>query len=168
MRKIAALLCIGILLLSSVPVAHAARPAPTSSPSLYATLALESEGDDVRCMQDALVELGYLDAEKALGIFDVDTEDAVMLFQETNGFPVDGIASDGMQILLFKGYAALAPDPQAEPVTRGKATDVWIPTNGGTKYHKTSTCSKMIDPENVSVEEAERLGFTPCKRCYGR
>lgn len=46
---------------------------------------------------------------------------------------------------------------------------VWIPTNGGTKYHKTSSCSKMIDPEYVTLEEAKRLGFTACKRksCYG-
>lgn len=44
---------------------------------------------------------------------------------------------------------------------------VWIPTNGGTKYHSKSTCSGMDDPQYVSVSKAESLGFTPCKRCYG-
>ena len=44
---------------------------------------------------------------------------------------------------------------------------VWIPTRGGTKYHKTNTCSNMIEPYDVTVSEAVRLGFTPCKRCYG-
>lgn len=46
---------------------------------------------------------------------------------------------------------------------------VWIPTNGGTKYHRTSSCSRMIDPIHVSVEEAESEGFTPCqkKSCFG-
>ena len=43
---------------------------------------------------------------------------------------------------------------------------VWIPTNGGKKYHSHSDCSNMIDPEYVTISEAEALGFTPCKKCY--
>ena len=42
---------------------------------------------------------------------------------------------------------------------------VWIPTNGGTKYHTHSGCSNMENPEQVTKSEAESLGFTPCKRC---
>jgi len=45
-------------------------------------------------------------------------------------------------------------------------TMVWIPTNGGTKYHKKSDCSKMIDPEYVTLTEAKNRGFTACGRCY--
>ena len=44
--------------------------------------------------------------------------------------------------------------------------EVWIPTNGGTKYHATSTCSGMVDPNYVTVEQALELGFTACKKCY--
>ena len=44
---------------------------------------------------------------------------------------------------------------------------VWIPTRGGTKYHKTNTCSNMIEPYEVTINEAVRQGFEPCKRCYG-
>lgn len=44
---------------------------------------------------------------------------------------------------------------------------VWIPTRGGTKYHKTNTCSNMIEPYDVTISEAIELGFTACKRCYG-
>lgn len=43
---------------------------------------------------------------------------------------------------------------------------VWIPTKGGTKYHSKSSCSKMIDPEHVTLEEAKLRGFTACGRCY--
>ncbi len=43
---------------------------------------------------------------------------------------------------------------------------VWIPTISGTKYHRSSTCSSMIDPEQVTLSEAEALGFDPCGRCY--
>lgn len=43
---------------------------------------------------------------------------------------------------------------------------VWIPTNGGEKYHTHSSCSKMENPKQVTKEEAVRQGFTPCGRCY--
>lgn len=46
----------------------------------------------------------------------------------------------------------------------GKAT-VWVPVYGGKKYHKTSACGDMDEPECVSLSTAKELGFTPCKRC---
>lgn len=42
---------------------------------------------------------------------------------------------------------------------------VWIPTNGGNKYHSRPGCSKMKNPKEVSLEQAEKNGYTPCKRC---
>ncbi|MBC8569439.1 hypothetical protein [Zongyangia hominis] len=53
--------------------------------------------------------------------------------------------------------------PPAEAPQSGM---VWIPTNGGTKYHSNPNCSGMDGPRQVTVEEAESLGFTPCKKCY--
>lgn len=43
---------------------------------------------------------------------------------------------------------------------------VWIPTNGGRKYHRRGTCSNMEDPIYVTVTEAKNQGFTACGRCY--
>lgn len=43
---------------------------------------------------------------------------------------------------------------------------VWIPTNGGTKYHSKSGCSNMKNPIQVTLETAVANGFTPCKRCH--
>ena len=43
---------------------------------------------------------------------------------------------------------------------------VWIPTNGGERYHSKSSCSNMIDPMQVTKSNAEAQGFTPCGRCY--
>lgn len=43
---------------------------------------------------------------------------------------------------------------------------VWIPTNGGRKYHSKRTCSGMEDPQLVEREEAQRLGFDACAKCY--
>lgn len=49
---------------------------------------------------------------------------------------------------------------------RSSGGSVWIPTNGGTKYHRSSGCSGMKGPRNVSTSEAQSLGFTACKKCY--
>ncbi len=65
-------------------------------------------------------------------------------------------------------------EPTAEPTTAATTeqshahseTMVWIPTNGGKKYHTYAGCSNMKNPEQVTQSEAEDLGFTPCKRCH--
>lgn len=44
---------------------------------------------------------------------------------------------------------------------------VWIPVNGGTKYHNKSSCSNMKNPIQVSVETAIENGYEPCKKCFG-
>ena len=43
---------------------------------------------------------------------------------------------------------------------------VWVPTNGGTKYHTHSGCSNMEDPIQVSIETAKRNGYEACGRCH--
>lgn len=43
---------------------------------------------------------------------------------------------------------------------------VWVPVNGGTKYHSYAGCSGMIDPIQVTVETAIANGYTACKRCW--
>ena len=43
---------------------------------------------------------------------------------------------------------------------------VWIPTNGGTKYHTNAKCCNMKNPIQVTLETALTNGFTPCKRCH--
>lgn len=54
---------------------------------------------------------------------------------------------------------------QGEEVSKESET-VWIPTHGGKKYHRRSTCSGMEDPEQTTKEDAIRRGFEPCQRCY--
>ena len=43
---------------------------------------------------------------------------------------------------------------------------VWIPTNGGKKYHSKSSCSNMKTPTKVTKSYAIESGFGPCGRCY--
>lgn len=43
--------------------------------------------------------------------------------------------------------------------------EVWIP-NSGSKYHKSSGCSNMKNPKQVTLDQAINMGYTPCKKCY--
>ena len=42
---------------------------------------------------------------------------------------------------------------------------VWIPQSGK-KYHSNASCSGMNNPSKVTQEEAEEMGYTPCKKCF--
>lgn len=53
----------------------------------------------------------------------------------------------------------------SESTTTTNGVMVWIPQSGS-KYHSRSGCSNMKNPTEVTREEAERLGYTPCKKCY--
>ena len=55
-----------------------------------------------------------------------------------------------------------------EPVfsnNSGSSTMVWIPKSGK-KYHRSSSCSNMKNPSQVTLEKAQSLGYTPCSKCY--
>ncbi len=46
-----------------------------------------------------------------------------------------------------------------------KNTIVWI-TESGSKYHSKPSCSNMKSPKEITLEEAEKEGYEPCKRCH--
>ena len=55
-----------------------------------------------------------------------------------------------------------------EPVVSnnsGSSTMVWIPKSGK-KYHRSSSCSNMKNPSQVTLEKAQSLGYRPCCKCY--
>lgn len=67
-------------------------------------------------------------------------------------------------------WEILSPGGDGEDVLRADAwaleePTVWIPTNGGTRYHATSGCSGMVDPREAPLSEAERMGFVACRKC---
>ncbi len=78
----------------------------------YGTLSRGSRGEDVRALQQRLIDLGYLN-DDADGIFGSNTQYAVRLFQTDlvdRGFSVNGVASPELQDLLFSDDAP-AYDP---------------------------------------------------------
>lgn len=124
-------------------------PEPTASP--IPVLKKGMTGDAVVEMQRRLIDLEYLDG-KADGDFGSSTEQAVKDFQKKHNLSADGIAGAKTLNMLFSEKAK-------------HQVWVWIPTKGGTKYHTNSGCSDMIDPVKVKLEEAEKRGFEPCKKC---
>lgn len=42
---------------------------------------------------------------------------------------------------------------------------VWIPQSGS-KYHSNSSCSGMNNPRQVTISEAQNMGYKPCNKCY--
>lgn len=57
----------------------------------------------------------------------------------------------------------LGPTPAAP--TEKPVVYVWIPESGS-KYHQYASCSGMDNPQKVTLEEAQAMGYTACKRCY--
>ena len=81
-------------------------PVPTLAPGEdsvnYVTLRSGSTGNDVTALQNALIELGFLDGE-ADGSFGLSTQAAVGAFQQANSFPITGEADANLQAFLFSG-----------------------------------------------------------------
>ena len=81
-------------------------PAPSLSPeeseSGYKVLEKGSEGSEVKALQEALIELGYLKGT-ADGKFGAATENAVLLFQQANGYPTTGVMDANAQAFLYSG-----------------------------------------------------------------
>ena len=142
-----------------------------SSAGAYEFLERGSEGEAVRDLQLRLIELGYLSG-KADGDYGAKTEKAVKAFQEAADLEATGEADAETQEVLFGTSAPAAPQSTTKSKQQEKAQEssgsgmmVWIP-NSGKKYHSNASCSNMKNPQHVSLEEAERRGFTRCKKCW--
>ena len=86
-------------------------PKPTKAP--MRTLKKNFTGEDVKQLQQALIDLGYLNAS-AYGTFGTNTEEAVIRFQAVNGLSADGLAGVKTQELLYSGNA-LSADQAPKP-----------------------------------------------------
>lgn len=67
-------------------------------------------GEDISALQERLHELGYLD--EVTGVFDEDTGDAVLLFQQKNYLEEDGMLNAvTVEYLYYDSTVPNAPDP---------------------------------------------------------
>lgn len=69
-----------------------------------------------------------------------------------------------------QSQAAVSEQPAADqaPQVQTQSGTVYIASSGnGTKYHSNPNCSRMKDATPMTRSEAEALGYTSCKKCYG-
>lgn len=63
--------------------------------------------------------------------------------------------------------SAAEENPGSAADTAPQENRVYVAGSGnGKRYHRDPTCSSMKDPVELTQEEAEARGYTPCKRCY--
>lgn len=134
-----------------IPTAES-TPAPTAKAAR--TLKKGSTGEDVKKLQQALIDLGYL-SDTADGTFGTKTQDAVTLFQAVNGLDADGLAGAKTQALLFSG-TALSAD-QAPP------TDFLVLVNRSHKLSKTDVPTDLVEIASVLPSDVVKVKYTGTK-----
>ena len=103
-------------------------PVPEITPNKkYHNLQKGDKGDDVKALQEKLIELGYLAEGSADGKYGNQTYKAVRKFQAYNGLDQDGIAGRRTQTYLFENpdvnaYPTETPEAAATPEEIPEAT----------------------------------------------
>ena len=139
--------------LTPVPTAAPTdTPAPTAVPTR--TLKKNSTGEDVKKLQQALIDLGYL-ADAADGTFGANTQEAVTRFQAVNGLSADGLAGAKTQELLYSGNA-LSADQAPKP-------DFLILVNRQHKLGKNDAPTDLVTIENVLSADIVKVKYSGTK-----
>ncbi len=148
---------------AGVPVVVTATPVPqpTITPNLsYKNLKQGDRGDQVKKVQERLIELGYLTGE-ADGAYGGQTRRAVLRFQYYNGLQQDGVAGRATQTILFEeenvvpypGAATATPvvtETPAPNVTEAPANDdLPVP-----EAEATETAAAVALPEGYTEPQA--------------
>lgn len=84
-------------------------PKPTPAPK-YKMLMLGDRGDEVKKLQQALIDLNFFSG-KADGIFNEKTAEAVEAFNKQHGLSWGRFATNETQILLYEGSSQVYEDP---------------------------------------------------------
>ena len=117
-----------------VKVTPTPTPVPTLSPeeseAEYTVLEKGSEGAAVKALQNALIQLGFLKGS-ADGKFGAATENAVLLFQQQNGYPTTGAMDANAQAFLYSGK------PKNASGKKEAVTQVSPVTGASMKQHDT-------------------------------
>ncbi len=158
-----------------------AKPTPSPTPAItpsgtYRTLKLNARGNQVKKVQERLIELGYL-KDNADGVYGGKTRNAVMAFQKKNGLKADGAAGKETQLWLFDHPDAKKADgtlvgpsvTEAPSVTDTPApteapavTEVPTPTEAPAETEAPATTEPSAEPEvTAEPEPTEALTEVP-------
>ena len=127
-------------------------PKPTKAPTR--TLKKNFTGEDVKQLQQALIDLGYLN-DAADGTFGTNTEEAVIRFQAVNGLSADGLAGVKTQELLYSGNA-LSADQAPKP-------DFLMLVNRQHKLGKNDAPTDLVTIESVLSSDIVKVKYSGTK-----
>lgn len=127
-------------------------PKPTKAPTR--TLKKNFTGEDVKQLQQALIDLGYLN-DVADGTFGTNTEEAVIRFQAVNGLSADGLAGVKTQELLYSGNA-LSADQAPKP-------DFLMLVNRQHKLGKNDAPTDLVTIESVLSADIVKVKYSGTK-----
>ena len=127
-------------------------PEPTKAPTR--TLKKNFTGEDVKQLQQALIDLGYLN-DAADGTFGKNTEEAVIRFQAVNGLSADGLAGVKTQELLYSGNA-LSADQAPKP-------DFLMLVNRQHKLGKNDAPTDLVTIESVLSADIVKVKYSGTK-----
>jgi spore germination protein YaaH len=129
---------------------------PSSSLAAVRTLVLGFSGSDVRVLQTALVEKGYLPAGKNTGYFGLLTQTAVKKFQCDHGIVCANSGSAGYGIFGAKTRAALFGGGSSSNLPNGQPLEFsgWIP------YWRTATGTADVLPHLSRLTSVMPFGYT--------
>lgn len=140
----------------SVTPTPAAAPTDTPKPTKAPTRTLKKNftGEDVKQLQQALIDLGYLN-DAADGTFGTNTEEAVIRFQAVNGLSADGLAGVKTQELLYSGNA-LSADQAPKP-------DFLMLVNRQHKLGKNDALTDLVTIESVLSADIVKVKYSGTK-----
>ena len=111
--------------------------------------------------------IGYIKTEFLVpsNMGDASSQDVLaqqFLFLSNGALPAASTTSAVSKAATTTQSPATQSTTVSQPSSGGM---VWIPKSGS-KYHSYSGCSNMRNPSQVTLEKAQSLGYTPCKKCY--
>lgn len=135
--------------------APTAEPVPTITPNTgYRNVKQGDRGDNVKKLQQRLIELGYLNEGDDDGAFGNQTRRAVIAFQEANGLAADGVAGDATQTHLYEN-----PDVKENP---NRATPT--PAVTATPTPTAAPAPTIAPPAEASAPAATSTDLDPADR----
>lgn len=137
--------------LANAEAAAQIEPTPTATPAWVEQIEQrdrEIDVQDIDLFQKILTDLSQYEG--------MGEKEAAALVAPNYG-------TTGEEITAFMDWVEKTEEDKGEEI---EGDMVWVPTNGGTKHHKSETCSGMDNPILVSKEEALKMDFDACKKCW--
>lgn len=132
---------------------------------------LECEGLNYKKVVELFKNAGFVSVKtnpKELENIKKELDGSVILVSIDGDASFEGTAKfdkEASVVISYRVLKTVVEEIEKNNVSKEQTVMVWIPRTGS-KYHSRSGCSNMKNPSQVTKEEAVRMGYEPCKKCY--